>query len=41
MVAEEDSACKAVVYSVTLLHAVLSDRGKFGSVGWNVPYQFT
>lgn len=41
MISEEDEATKAVVYSVTMLHAVLADRGKFGRVGWNVPYAFT
>jgi dynein heavy chain len=30
-----------VAYAITLLHAIISDRSKFGPVGWNVPYQYT
>jgi dynein heavy chain len=41
MIANEDEATRAVGYAITLFHAIISDRAKFGPVGWNVPYQYT
>jgi dynein heavy chain len=41
MIADEDDSTRAVAYAITLFHAIISDRAKFGPVGWNVPYQYT
>lgn len=41
MIANEDTPTRTVAYAVTLLHAIISDRSKFGPIGWNVPYQYT
>jgi dynein heavy chain len=33
--------CKKLMFSLALFHAVIVDRNKFGSLGWNTPYRFT
>jgi hypothetical protein len=32
---------RSLLFSIALFHAVIQDRGKFGSLGWNKRYNFT
>ena len=34
-------AYKKLVFSITVMHAVINKRDKFGSFGWTQPYQFS
>ena len=34
-------AYRKLLLSLSLFHAVIQDRRKFGAIGWNILYEFT
>ena len=36
-----DSSFAHLLFSLCIFHAVISERKKYGSLGWNVPYVFS
>lgn len=37
---EKPDAWRALLFGVTMLHAIVQDRRKFGALGWNIAYEF-
>ena len=37
---QKNQNCINLMRSVCVMHSLILERGKYGSIGWNVPYEF-